>query len=90
MLVRSGELTDTMSRYLIQRITENPAIELHYNTEITKAGRRHAPGARRMARQEDRRDLDVTPSGTFSSWRARRREPSGCRAASLWTTRASS
>jgi thioredoxin reductase (NADPH) len=34
MLVRSGELSDTMSRYLIQRIEENPAIELHYKTEI--------------------------------------------------------
>lgn len=35
MLVRSGELSDTMSRYLIRRIEENPAIELHYHTEIT-------------------------------------------------------
>jgi thioredoxin reductase (NADPH) len=34
MLVRSGQLSDTMSRYLIQRITDNPAIELHYRTEI--------------------------------------------------------
>jgi len=34
MLVRSQNLSDTMSRYLIQRITENPAIELHYRTEI--------------------------------------------------------
>lgn len=34
MLVRSGELRSTMSRYLIQRLTENPKIELHYNTEI--------------------------------------------------------
>jgi thioredoxin reductase (NADPH) len=34
MLVRSGKLSDTMSRYLIQRIEENPAIELHYCTEI--------------------------------------------------------
>jgi thioredoxin reductase (NADPH) len=34
MLVRSGGLADTMSRYLIQRIAENPAIELHYETEI--------------------------------------------------------
>lgn len=34
MLVRSGELSDTMSRYLIRRIEENPAIELHYHTEI--------------------------------------------------------
>ncbi len=34
MLVRSGRLSDTMSRYLIQRIEQNPAIELHYKTEI--------------------------------------------------------
>jgi thioredoxin reductase (NADPH) len=33
--VRSGELSSTMSRYLIQRLTENPRIELHLNTEIT-------------------------------------------------------
>ncbi len=35
MLVRSGNLSTSMSRYLIQRITENPGIELHYKTEIT-------------------------------------------------------
>ena len=35
LLVRSGKLSDTMSRYLIQRIDENPAIEMHYCTEIT-------------------------------------------------------
>jgi thioredoxin reductase (NADPH) len=34
MLVRSGRLSDTMSRYLIQRIEENPVIEVHYCTEI--------------------------------------------------------
>jgi thioredoxin reductase (NADPH) len=34
MLVRSGQLSDSMSRYLIQRIEENPAIEMHYHTEI--------------------------------------------------------
>lgn len=34
MLVRSGELSSTMSRYLIQRLTENPQVELHLNTEI--------------------------------------------------------
>src|SRR6476646_7306631 len=34
MLVRSDKLSDTMSRYLIRRIEENPAIELHYRTEI--------------------------------------------------------
>ena len=34
VLVRAGELSSTMSRYLIQRLTENPRIELHFNTEI--------------------------------------------------------
>ena len=34
ILVRSRQLSDTMSRYLIQRIEENPKIELHYQTEI--------------------------------------------------------
>jgi thioredoxin reductase (NADPH) len=34
MLVRSSRLSDTMSRYLIQRIEQNPAIEVHYKTEI--------------------------------------------------------
>jgi len=38
MLVRSGNLSETMSRYLIQRITENPAIEVRYNTEIVAMG----------------------------------------------------
>ncbi len=35
MLVRSGALSDTMSRYLIQRLDENPSVELHFKTEIT-------------------------------------------------------
>lgn len=34
MLVRANGLAETMSRYLIQRILENPAIELHTKTEI--------------------------------------------------------
>jgi thioredoxin reductase (NADPH) len=34
MLVRSNRLADTMSRYLIQRIEENPGIEMHFKTEI--------------------------------------------------------
>jgi thioredoxin reductase (NADPH) len=36
MLVRGSGLAETMSRYLIQRIAENPKIELLCNTEITK------------------------------------------------------
>jgi len=34
MLVRSGGLAESMSRYLIQRIVENPGIDVHYRTEI--------------------------------------------------------
>jgi thioredoxin reductase (NADPH) len=34
MLVRGKTLSETMSRYLVQRITENPAIELHLETEL--------------------------------------------------------
>jgi len=34
MLVRGKTLSETMSRYLIQRITEHPAIELHFQTEL--------------------------------------------------------
>jgi thioredoxin reductase (NADPH) len=42
MLVRGKELSETMSRYLIQRIVENPAIELHLHTEtVALAGDSH-------------------------------------------------
>jgi thioredoxin reductase (NADPH) len=42
MLVRGKELSETMSRYLIQRTVENPAIELHYQTEtVALAGDSH-------------------------------------------------
>jgi thioredoxin reductase (NADPH) len=34
MLVRGKTLSETMSRYLTQRITENPVIELHFETEL--------------------------------------------------------
>ncbi|HKZ02695.1 MAG TPA: FAD-dependent oxidoreductase [Pyrinomonadaceae bacterium] len=34
MLVRSGGLAKTMSRYLIRRIEETPNIELHTNTQV--------------------------------------------------------
>ncbi len=35
MLVRGGGLSSTMSRYLIQRLEENPKVELHFHTEIS-------------------------------------------------------
>ena len=34
LLVRSGGLSNSMSRYLIQRITDNPGIEIHVRTEM--------------------------------------------------------
>ena len=34
MLVRGKNLAETMSRYLVQRITEHPVIELHFETEL--------------------------------------------------------
>jgi thioredoxin reductase (NADPH) len=35
MLVRSSSLSQTMSRYLVQRIEENPLIQLCYSSEVT-------------------------------------------------------
>jgi thioredoxin reductase (NADPH) len=35
MLVRSSGLSNTMSRYLIQRLEENTKVEFHFRTEIT-------------------------------------------------------
>jgi thioredoxin reductase (NADPH) len=35
MLVRGGELSSTMSRYLIQRLEENPRVDVHYRAEIS-------------------------------------------------------
>jgi len=34
VLVRASELSSTMSRYLIHRLTQNPRIDLHLDTEI--------------------------------------------------------
>ena len=36
MLVRAGGLSATMSRYLIQRLEENPKVQLHFRTEVTE------------------------------------------------------
>ena len=35
MLVRARGLSSTMSRYLIQRLEENPKVALHYQTEVS-------------------------------------------------------
>jgi thioredoxin reductase (NADPH) len=34
LLVRAATLSESMSRYLIQRITDNPSIQMHFRTEI--------------------------------------------------------
>jgi thioredoxin reductase (NADPH) len=34
MFVRGGDLSETMSRYLIDRIERNPAVEVHFHSEV--------------------------------------------------------
>ena len=62
---RSG-LAETMSRYLIRRIEESPAIELRTRTEIVALEGDGPPRAGAAARQPDRRDRDARRSGTSS------------------------
>ena len=89
MLVRSGELSSIMSRYLIQRIEENPAVECTTKrkspvstvTRISSVSPgRTSPAAR----------LRSATFATCSLWREHHREPSGCGAASPLMTRSSS
>jgi thioredoxin reductase (NADPH) len=52
MLVRSSGLADSMSRYLVRRIEESPAIDLHTHTEIVALeGDDHLEGVRWRDRQ---------------------------------------
>jgi thioredoxin reductase (NADPH) len=45
MLVRSGTLSSTMSRYLIQRLEENPKVEMHSKCEVVGlSGEDHLEG----------------------------------------------
>ena len=67
MLVRGPGLADTMSRYLIRRIEENPAIVLRTRTRDRRAGGERHARADPMARRPDRRDRRVTTSATSSS-----------------------
>ena len=66
MLVRSAGLAETMSRYLIRRIEENPAIELHTSTEIVGARGTPTPRARALARQRPRAKPRRATSATSS------------------------
>jgi thioredoxin reductase (NADPH) len=38
VLARSGGLAGTMSRYLIQRLEENPKVDLHFHSEVSGVG----------------------------------------------------
>jgi len=60
LLVRRGELAQSMSRYLIRRIEESPTIEVHLDTEIValdvgahleRVTWRESPGGRRETRE---------------------------------------
>jgi hypothetical protein len=89
MLARSGGLAETMSRYLIQQISEKPAIKLHCNTEIMSLD-----GDTQLQRV---RWIDKTTGETSSHenrhvfiMAGHRRELSGCAAVLLWMKKGSS
>ena len=59
LLVRGDGLADTMSRYLILRIEQNPAIELHVNTELCALeGSNHVERAQ-WKNKKDRRNPEA-------------------------------
>jgi thioredoxin reductase (NADPH) len=87
MLVRSSGLSATMSRYLIQRLEENPKVELHFQTEVTGLAGRGTSGAYHLAQTRARRRLGachpppVSDGGGFSANRVLKgclaRDPKG-------------
>ena len=54
MLVRAGGLAESMSRYLIRRIEQNPAIVLRTNSEISRPRWQRSSRTRALARSRDR------------------------------------
>jgi len=76
ILVRSGQLSDAMSRYLIQRIEQNPNIEIHYRAEIISfEGDSHLEHV--TWRNNQTGEIATVPIRHVSSWPAHRREPNG-------------
>ena len=67
MLVRSGGLAESMSRYLIRRIEENPAIVLRTQHGNRGPRRRRPSRARALARTIGPETSRPTTSGTSSS-----------------------
>jgi thioredoxin reductase (NADPH) len=57
MLVRSGGLADSMSRYLIRRIEESPTIDLRTNTEIVAL---EGNGQLQRVQWRDNRTAEIT------------------------------
>jgi len=66
VLIRSGALADTMSRYLIRRIEEKSGNHPSHAHRNCRLGRKWTARARAMAEQSDRGARDSTTSGTFS------------------------
>ena len=85
----AGGLADTMSRYLIRRIEESPAITLRTRTEIVGLdGRPRADGGA-MAERRHRGDRGAPGAPRVLHDGRRCRAPTGWRGAWRWTTRAS-
>lgn len=61
LVVRKGNLTDTMSSYLLERIYHTPNIELHFNAEVVEIrGTDHVEKAVLNYKINSRRELRVT------------------------------
>ena len=90
MLVRGDGLADTMSRYLIRRIEDNPAIVLRTHAEIVAPRRRRASRTGPVARQPDRRRRDARHPARVHDDRRRAEHRAGSNGASRSTTRDSS
>ena len=89
MVVRGPNLAATMSRYLIQRIEENPRIEVHYSTEITDlAGSDHLEQVSCLDKARGKTTIQPMRH-VFVMTGASPKTCAGCRAVSLWTRRVS-
>ena len=90
MLVRGEGLADTMSRYLIRRIEDNPAIVLRTRHADRRPRGQRAPRTRDVARRPNRRARDPGHPARVHDDRRRAEHRAGSNAASRSTTRDSS
>lgn len=89
MLVRASSLAESMSRDLIQRISENPFIELLCNSELSGLEGENRLEEVSWINKQTGQTCSWRPI-TCSSWSAPLRTPTVCKALSLSTRRASS